>query len=268
MTQDSAIEPDDLHQVKKTWSPFDQLSSGARARLRRLWSGLGFNPLTASALRYEFDMVLLRARCALSPSHRRQVSELANGRSLLVHLGCGNALFPGWVNVDCYPPATRPGAKVITLDMRRGLPFASQTVAAIFTEHFLEHLPVTTVAQVILPEMRRILEPGGRVRIGVPDGEYFVNKYVEYRAGQVDPLFEQHRRGLSPMTMLNEIAHGFGHHFAYDFATMKAMLEASGFGEVHRTDAGVTTAPVFQGRDRIDEWRQAMSLYVEATAAA
>ncbi len=255
-----------LHQVQQSWSPYSRIPRGARSRLRQLWSSIGFNHGTASQLRYELDMVLLRSRCAMSVTFRRQVRRLAAGRHLLVHLGCGNALIPGWVNVDCYTPPPAKGVEVLTCDMRRGLPLTSGSVDAIFSEHFLEHLPFQTVAKTILPEMNRILAPGGRVRIGVPDGEYFVEQYLAHRSGKCDPLFDLHRGGKTPMIMLNEIAHGFGHHFAYDFETLAQLLRAAGFINVARRSPFTTESSHFEGKDRLDEWRNAMTLYAEAQA--
>lgn len=257
-----------LHQVTRSWSPYSRASASTRARLRRLWDGLGFNHDVASKLRYETDMVLLRTRCAWSPAYQRQRRALAARRHLLVHLGCGNALLPGWLNLDCYPPPQAPGVEIMTLDLRRGLPLADGSVAALFSEHFLEHLPFETVRTVILPEIRRVLEPGGRVRIGVPNGEYFVDQYVAYRAGTRDPIFESQRHDKTPMTMLNEIAHGFGHYFAYDFQTFERILSAAGFVQVRRCAPFDTTVDEFRGKDRVDPWRNAMTLYVEAEAAS
>src|SRR4051812_39347217 len=113
MTDKTAPAPGELHQATSSWSPYHHVSEGTRARLRRLWNDLGFNPATASQLRYEADMLMLRARCALSPAHKRQIGQLAAKRDLRIHLGCGNALFPGWVNVDCYPPPQRPGIDIL-----------------------------------------------------------------------------------------------------------------------------------------------------------
>ena len=98
----------------------------------------------AAQLRYELEMTLLRTRCAVSPGYRRQVRMLRERHDLQVHLGCGNAVLADWINVDCYPPPRKPGREILTLDMRRGLPFASGSVQAVFTEHFLEHLPFET----------------------------------------------------------------------------------------------------------------------------
>lgn len=265
MADKTALTSDGLHQVKTTWSPYDRLSGGMRGRLRRAWRSFGFDHRVASDLRYELDMLLLRTRCTFSLAYRRQIQELRTRRGVHLHLGCGNALFPGWLNVDCYPPGSRTGADILTVDMRRGLPLADQSVAALFTEHFLEHLSAATVREVILPEIRRVLEPGGRVRIGVPSGEYFIDQYIAHRAGQADAVYETNRGSLSPMTMLNEIAHGFGHRFLYDFDTLAGMLKGAGFATVERSEAGATRCPAFTGKDRVDPWRQAMSLYVEAT---
>lgn len=255
-----------LHQVQSTWSPYSRISVATRSRLRRFWQSLGFNQDIATKLRYELDMALLRGRCAVGIAFRRQVRQLAARRNLLVHLGCGQALIPGWVNVDCYPPPRSEDIEILTFDVRRGMPMASGSVDAVFSEHFLEHLPLETVAATILPELRRILAPGGRLRIGVPDGGYFVEQYVAYRAGKRDPLYDKHRGDKTPMVMLNEIAHGFGHYFVYDFDTMAKLLREAGFVDVVRQRAHATDCAHFVDKDRIDDWRNAMTLYVEARA--
>ena len=149
---------------------------------------------------------------------------------------------------------------------RRGLPLASGSVAAVFSEHFLEHLPFETVRSTILPEIRRILEPGGKVRIGVPNGEYFVDQYIAHRSHNCDPVFAEHLEGKTPMTMLNEIAHGFGHYFVYDFQTLSGLLEEAGLVDVRRRAPFETDAEQFKGKDRVDAWRNRMTLYVEAAA--
>jgi predicted SAM-dependent methyltransferase len=255
-----------LHQVQNSWSPYSRVSKGRRAQLRRMWRFLGFNHATASMLRYEFDMGLLRFRSAASIAYKRQVRELASRRDLLIHLGCGNALLPGWINLDSYPPPRLQGIEIMTLDMRRGLPLARGSVAAVFSEHFLEHLPFETIRSVLLPEIRRVLAPGGTIRIGVPNGEYFVDQYLAYRTGAQDALFEQHRAGKTPMTMFNEIAHSFGHFFVYDFETLASLLRAAGLTNIARRAPFETDVAHFKGKDRVDAWRNTMTLYVEAEA--
>jgi predicted SAM-dependent methyltransferase len=253
-----------LHQVRNTWSPYARISARTSARLCRAWSSLGFNHDVASKLRYEFDMVLLRLRCATSVTYRNHVRDLGSRKHLLVHLGCGNALLDGWVNLDCYPPQPRPGAEILTLDLRRGLPLANDSVTGLLSEHFLEHLPFEIVGGRLLPELARVLEPGGRIRLSVPNGEYFIEQYLAARQDRPDFLFEQNRQDKTPMMMLNDVAHSYGHHFLYDFDTLAGMLAAAGFVGIERKLPAETQTPCFKGLDRADPWRVAMSLYVEA----
>lgn len=253
-----------LHQVENTWSPYDRLSQGARASLGRFWDHLGLNRDLATGLRYEMDMTLLRLRCAASPAYRRARREFARRKHLRLHLGCGSALLSGWINMDCYAPPVAPGTETLMLDMRRPWPLAAGSAVALFSEHFLEHLPFDTVRGHILKEIRRVLEPGGRVRIGIPNGEYFVDQYRASRSGAADPLYEQARQSKTPMMMLNEIAHGYGHYFVYDFETLGQILTEAGFDEIRRMKPGMTESDLFQGLDREDAWRRAMTLYVEA----
>jgi predicted SAM-dependent methyltransferase len=255
-----------LHQVQRTWSPYSLLPAAARGRLRRMWARWSFNYDVASKLRYELDMILLRSYCALSPAYRSRVRDLTHRKHLLVHLGCGNALIPGWINVDCYPPSSEDSAEILTLDMRRGLPMADHSVAALFSEHFLEHLPFDTVRSVILPEIKRILEPSGKIRVGVPNGEYFIDQYIACRTGRCDRVFEDNRDQKTPMTMLNEIAHGYGHYFLYDFETLSQLLRGAGLVNVRRCGYFETAVPEFKSKDRVDPWREAMTLFIEAEA--
>ncbi|NWF72393.1 MAG: methyltransferase domain-containing protein [Nitrospirae bacterium] len=253
-----------LHQVKASWSPYARLPQSWRSRLRKWWDRLGLNRDVASRLRYEGDMMLLRSRCALSRSYSLEINRLAGRRHLRLHLGCGQALLPGWINMDCYPPTPVQGTEILMLDMRRRWPLADGSASALFSEHFLEHLPFETVRGHVLREIYRVLEPEGQVRIGVPDGEYFVEQYVASKRGAAEALYEQACQGKSPMVMLNEIAHGHGHYFVYDFETMRQILEEAGFTGVRRMSPGSTDAEVFKGMDRKDPWRRAMTLYVEA----
>jgi ribosomal protein L32 len=192
---DNNTEPKEgLHQVQETWSLYSRLSQNTRSKLRSLWQKVGFNEDVASKLRYETEMAFLRGRCALSRRHKRQAHELAGRKHLQLHLGCGNALLPGWINMDCYPPEPIPGIEMLVIDMRCKWPIADESAKALFSEHFLEHLPFKTVSGHILQEMKRTLEPGGRIRIGVPNGEYFIEQYIASKNGTMDPLYNENRQ--------------------------------------------------------------------------
>ena len=260
-TKPKEAEPS-LHQVEATWSPYERLGR-AKSMLRGAWRRLGFSRIAATTLRYELDMALLRGFGLVSPSYRRQVRALSRRRELRVHLGCGNALFPGWINLDCYPPRHEPGVEVLVLDMRRGLPLAEASVRSVYSEHFFEHVPFEIVRHGLVPEMLRILEPGGVARIGVPDGEYFAKNYVATRQGQADPLYVEHLGSRTPMEMLNDVVHGFTHHFLYDYETLETIFREAGFVDLRRGFAHDSRVEDFRGRDRKDPWRERMTLYIE-----
>jgi len=96
--------------------------------------------------------------------------------NIKVHLGCGQKNYlSGWVNVD---------ANIITAridlwaNLSDPLPFRSESVAAFYSFHVIEHLPDS-----FLPKhfgaMFRALAPGGRIRIGGPHGGNACQKYIE-----------------------------------------------------------------------------------------
>ena len=56
--------------------------------------------------------------------------------ALLLHVGCGSTILPGWVNIDAHPSTI--GA--VYFNAMNSLPMQIATVRRIHCEHFLEHL--------------------------------------------------------------------------------------------------------------------------------
>ena len=142
---------------------------------------------------------------------------------------------------------------------------AAVYVAGIFTEHMIEHLAIRD-ALALFRECRRVLRPGGVLRIVVPDGEIYLAEYAKHRAGQpaIMPYGEEDRREFSlatPMVSVNRIFRAHGHQFIWDFETLRDALLGAGFTRVERCAFG-------QGRDakliRDSKQRRIESLYVEA----
>jgi predicted SAM-dependent methyltransferase len=90
-----------------------------------------------------------------------------------LNLGCGVRRHPEWTNVDLVPA----GRDVIAADLRQPLPFEAGSFESVYAAHVLEHLAPIEAAR-LLAEARRLLAPGGIVRIVVPDLEGIARAYL------------------------------------------------------------------------------------------
>jgi predicted SAM-dependent methyltransferase len=96
------------------------------------------------------------------------------GAPRLLNVGCGSRFHRAWVNVDAAPG----GREVRAHDVRRGLPFPDRTFDAVYHSHVLEHLD-REHGLALLRECRRVLVPGGVIRVVVPDLEGIARSYLE-----------------------------------------------------------------------------------------
>jgi|RhiMethySRZTD1v2_1073278.scaffolds.fasta_scaffold34693_5 predicted SAM-dependent methyltransferase len=106
-----------------------------------------------------------------------------------LNLGCGARVHPAWTNVDIAPQAEG----VIACNLRASLPFADATFGVVYHSHLLEHFSHQE-AGAFLRECFRVLEPGGIVRVVVPDLEQIARLYLEAleRAVQGDGEWRAH----------------------------------------------------------------------------
>ena len=198
---------------------------------------------------------------------RRQIKECSRLRDVFVNVGAGRSGKKGWVNIDaCYSTNI-----TLTCDCRGKLPLPNGCAKGIFTEHFLEHVDYEYEAPVLLREFKRILKPGGVVRIVVPDAERYLQAYctegwgaLEQLRGlsnnHVDPYFQKEMR--SKMEVINLVFRQFKEHkFAYDYITLERVLSDAGFVQIERSSCGKSRLPevAIDNPSRSHE-----SLYVEA----
>jgi len=193
---------------------------------------------------------------------------VAAGRYL--DLGCGPNTHVEFVNLDYL---WRPGVDVCW-DVSRGLPFADGTFLGVFSEHCLEHFPLPA-AMVLLREVRRVLAPGGRLRLVVPDAELYLRTYARQVEGDDSRRFpyqdDECRSALwTPVLSVNRVFYQdreslHGHRTMFDFQLLERVLLDCGFSDVQRQAfrRGADT------RLLIDTpTREVESLYVEAGVAA
>jgi predicted SAM-dependent methyltransferase len=160
------------------------------------------------------------------------------------------------VNVD----AARGPAVDVVWDLRQGLPFPSGSCSAIFCEHVIEHIPRES-APALLGECRRALEPDGVLRLSTPDAERYLRSYAgdgEFlrHPGFVEP-------SDTPLDRVNRMMREAGQHlWVYDEASLRLLLERSGFKTAVRQEFGRSLHPRMTGLDA--EERAFESLYMEA----
>lgn len=164
--------------------------------------------------------------------HRRAANQARKfcGSIIKLHLGCYNNIKIGYVNIDLENDDS------LHLDLREKLPFDSQSVSEIYSEHLWEHLPEQYAMQLFI-ECHRVMTPGGLFTIGVPDTQILLESYVN-KLPVNDFKLINIEKDLPPnptrLQIVNLLFRGFGHHYMYDYETTEKLLSSVGFIEIHR----------------------------------
>lgn len=162
-------------------------------------------------------------------------------RRVRLHIGCGAHVLPGWVNVD---RVARVAGVVTDLNLT-DLPYDDASVEEILAEHVLEHLSFAEEA-LAWPEMARVLRPGGRLTIEVPDFEWVCERFLaahdEWRAfyvvGHADHYagcgtkLDQRWGILQTMFFGNQNGEGQFHRSAYTECKLRALARHTGFAAI------------------------------------
>jgi len=182
-------------------------------------------PLSAAWRRLKLELVVAYVHRRTLLTRRHALEALNTGGGLRLHLGSGDRLRTGWVNVDIHPAAD------LRLDVRRAWPFADGSAVAVYAEHLFEHLAWPAETSHFLAEARRVLQSGGVLRLSVPDLARHVRAYVEG-----DAAFARDFAPFLPpgaVTRADALNHHFrqdGEHlYAYDAETLGERMRAAGF---------------------------------------
>jgi len=176
-------------------------------------------------------------------------------RDLCVNIGCGPKSLPGWINLD----AAR-GEKIdVVWDLRRGLPFPSESCSAVFGEHVIEHLAKEDAEQLVR-ECYRALQNGGVLRLSTPDAGRFLRSYSGDGVFLRDPRFVPKAETL--MDRVNMMMREYGQHlWVYDSESLILLLRKAGFSAATEQQFEVSAHPRMRGIDSAE--RAFESLYVE-----
>ncbi len=138
----------------------------------------------------------------------RYQQRLASIGGVRLNLGCGEKPLDDYINVDIRPV---PGVDIVA-DVR-SLPYEPGSVDEIASSHLIEHFREHQLRTQILPYWKRLLKPGGCIRIICPNWEVIVEylnqgrisweefKYLTF--GAQDYIGDDHFAMYTPKTLRN-----------------------------------------------------------------
>jgi SAM-dependent methyltransferase len=183
---------------------------------------------------------------------------------------------------------------IVVHDLRKGIPYASDSVDAVYHSHFLEHLD-RPHARSFLLEVLRVLKPGGIQRIAVPDFERLCADYLthlklcladsqrapehdRYIGGMIEQAVRREAVGateqspawrkIDRLILGDARKRGETHQWMYDRVSLPTLLRSLGYRDVKVERYDTSSIPCWNrfGLDRnggSGEYKPE-SLYVEA----
>jgi predicted SAM-dependent methyltransferase len=188
-----------------------------------------------SAQRFYQAMTRHRAAWQASPIRRRLLNSYLAARGIRkLMLGAGSNLREGWLITDITPQSTA----VMYLDVTKPFPFEDNTFEYIHAEHLIEHIPWNDGLR-MLRECRRVLKPGGIIRIATPDLAVLIGLYKT----KLDQLGQRYIEWITDLSLedldtykaafvINNAFTNWGHKFLYDGELLELALTKAGFTNV------------------------------------
>ena len=200
---------------------------------------------------------------------------LSVGHLKRVNLGCGPDAPPNWINIDgswnawfTHHPGLRKFFETIGLfrkgsgeqwkvrplvhDIVKPLPFATNSISAIYASHVLEHLYRSDAIR-LLAESKRVLQPGGVLRLVVPDVQTMARNYLANKEAFREDGHHENGESAAAADLLNDqlmfrspappsgsfvfkfyaIWKDFHHHkWMYDSHSLAKLMTEAGFSSV------------------------------------
>jgi len=170
-----------------------------------------------------------------------------------LQLGASGNDLPGWLNSDLAPPSH----EYVRLDASEPFPLPDGAFDYVFSEQMIEHLGWEAGRQ-MLAECRRVLKPGGTLRIATPDLARIISLYGPDRSPECEVYLDRFVRRFLPdataadavARALNLLFHGWGHQFLYDAPALRGALLEAGFARVVACRPGESADPNLRGIER------------------
>jgi predicted SAM-dependent methyltransferase len=215
----------------------------------------------------------------------KEVSSKTGG-VVKLNLGCGGSRPQGWWNGDSslnsYFQQFRLQLGKVQykdpasyIEIRKPWPFPNSSCAIVYASHVLEHLSRNDVA-FFFCETRRVLRPGGVLRLVVPDLYLLAHEYVQQArlgngaAHTFLKWLNLHREGAypEPIPWHRRLVHAWQgwphqHKYMYDKWTLEELYHRFGFDEVRHEHYGHSTL-IPEIRDVEHTSEGVASIYLEA----
>lgn len=180
--------------------------------------------------------------------HKNIVKYLQDHSVRKLQLGSGGNPLPGWLNSDL-----EASGEVIYLDIRQRFPFANETFAYIFSEHAIEHISYQQGLR-CLNECFRVLQKGGKIRIGTPNLAFLLalygpdksdcqQRYLTWSMETFAARLEVPRETF----VINNFFRNWGHEFIYDYETLRLALTQAGFVNIRQVQVLESEDPILRG---------------------
>jgi predicted SAM-dependent methyltransferase len=169
--------------------------------------------------------------------------------------GCGRRGEPGWINSD-----QKDGPNIdISCDIRKGLPLETDNIDYSVSIHVLPEVPYPEMIP-ILQELRRVLKPGGVLRLALPDLDKAIQAY-QRNDSEYFLIPDEEVRSISAKMSVQLLWYGYSRIlFTSDF--IEELLCKAGFSSVVRCgyrETGSGYSDIIELDNREEE-----SLFVEA----
>ncbi len=211
--------------------------------------------------------------------------------SLRVNIGCGQTPTEGWNNYDNsfairiagIPIVSHLASKIGLLsksqaefvnfarnskikwaDATKHIPESDGSVEVLYSSHMLEHLDRRETAE-FLKEARRVLIPGGIIRLALPNLKFHIENYLDNKDADIfiESILLTKEKPKSIIDKIKTFFIGDRHHmWMYDGDSLCKLLSSSGFRDSKVMEPGSTIIPN-PGSLNLEE-RSEESVFVEA----
>jgi predicted SAM-dependent methyltransferase len=169
--------------------------------------------------------------------------------------GCGNDVRAGWLNSDLLACSGTD----LPADIRYGLPLRESCLDYIFSSHALQMLPYAGLVPA-LRELRRVLRPGGVLRMGLPDFDHAI---AAYQSGDAAYFYVPDADAMTVGGKLSVQLTWYGSSLTLlNFEYTRELLYRAGFADVRASSFGSTSSE-FAEIVALDN-RERESFFVEA----